>query len=148
MFSVTNILLGMLLLGMWIVASCTARAACTTMRINRPGLTGAMMLTLLAMGGAIACQFGVGMMMGMSSSIGLSTAPETAQQMRLILAAPIWMLVCAMAYRVLLPTTFGKAMAMFLAQALILGAMIVGFNLLANMTGQANMLEVRQMMPF
>lgn len=146
MFSLTSVLLGMLLLGMWIVASCTARAACTTMRLNnKPGLTGAMMLTLLAVAGAVAAQFGVGVMMGMSSALGAS--PEGAANMKLMLVMPVWMIVCAMVYRFMLPTTFGKAMCMFAAQVVIVGAMMVGFNMLANMTGQSNLMEVRQMMP-
>ena len=146
MFSLTNVLLGMMLTGMWIVAACTARAGCTTMRIARPGLTGAMMLTLLAVGGAIASQFAVGMLMGMSL-LGLSAPPESHEQMRMMLAMPVWMLVCAMVYRFMLPTTFGKAMIIFLAQALIVGAMMIGFNMLANATQQGNLMEVKQMLP-
>lgn len=146
MFSLTNVLLGMMLTAMWIVASYTVRAGCTTMRIGKPGLTGAMMLTLLAVGGAIASQFAVGMLMGMSI-LGGSPAPEAAEQMRLMLAMPVWMLVCAMVYRFMLPTTFGKAMIIFLAQAVIVGAMMVGFGMLANATQQPNMMDVRQMLP-
>lgn len=146
MFSLTSVLLGMLLLGMWIVASCTARASCTTMRLNnKPGLTGAMMLTLMAAGGAVAAQFAVGMLMGMSSAVG--AAPEAAVQMKTMLVMPVWMLVCAMVYRFMLPTTFGKAMCMFMAQVVIVGAMMVGFNMLAKLTGQVNLMEVRHMMP-
>lgn len=146
MFSLTNVLLGMVLTAMWVTAACTVRAGCTTMKVNRPGLTGAMMLTLIAFGGAIASQFAVGMLMGMSL-LGLSAQPESAEQMRMMLAMPVWMLVCAMVYRFMLPTTFGKAMIMFLAQALILGAMVVSLGMLAKATGQHNLMEVRQMLP-
>ena len=92
MFSLTSLLLGMVLTAMWIVASCTVRAGCTVMKINKPGLTGAMLLTLVAVGGAIASQFAIGTLMGMSL-MGIAAEPSTADQMRLMLAMPVWMLV-------------------------------------------------------
>jgi hypothetical protein len=146
MFSLTNVLLGMVLTAMWVVAACTVRAGCTTMKVNKPGLTGAMMLTLIAFSGAIASQFAVGMLMGMSM-LGLGQQAESAEQMSMMLAMPVWMLVCAMVYRFMLPTTFGKAMIMFLAQAVILGAMLVALGMLGKATGQHNLMEVRQMLP-
>jgi hypothetical protein len=146
MFSVTSLLLGMMLTSMWIVASCTARAGCTVMKINKPGLTGAMMLTLVAVAGAIASQFAIGTLMGMSL-MGMAAEPSTADQMRLMLAMPVWMIVCAMVYRMMLPTTFGKAMCLFAMQAVVVGAMALGMSMLAQSTQQRHLMELRQMMP-
>jgi hypothetical protein len=145
MFSLTNVLLGMLLTGMWVVAACTARAGCTSLRVAKPGLTGAMVLTLVAAGGSIAAQFAMGMMTGMSM-FGHAMQAH-AEQIRMLLALPVWMLVCSVVYKSMLPTTFGKAMIIFVLQAAIIGAMMLGFSLLANFTHSQALLQVRSMLP-
>lgn len=147
MFSLTNILLGMLMTTMWVVGACVIRSACSTMRMPGPGFTAAMMLTLLAGAGAVATQFALGVMTGMSA-FGFVMDQPAAEHLRMMLAAPVWMLVCAMVYKSMLPTTFGKATIIFMSQALVIAAMVVGFSLLANVTHSATLMQVRSMMPF
>jgi len=145
MFSLTNVLLGMFLTALWVVAACAVRSGCTMLRMPKPGLTGAMTLVLVAAAGSIASQFALGMMTGMSA---FKLDAHAAEQARLMFALPVWMLVCGTVYKCMLPTTFGRAMSIFIGQALIVAAMLMGLGLLANMTHSAAMLQVRGMMPF
>lgn len=147
MLTMTNLLLGMMVAGMWVAAACSARFTCSAMRLPKPGFAPALLLTLLAAGGAIACQFAVGTMMGMAvASAAVQT--EVSEQVRTMLVMPVWMLVCAMIYRVMLPTTFGKAMTVFFGQAIVATAIMVAVSLLANATQQPNLVELRSMLPF
>jgi len=147
MFSLTNILLGMFLTAMWVVAACSVRSACTMMRMPKPGLAGAMTLVLVAGAGSIAVQFALGMMTGMSA-FGFSVKADTADHLRLIFALPVWMLVSASVYKCMLPTTFGKATMIFLGQALLMAGMILGLHMLAHATHSQALLQMRGMMPF
>lgn len=146
MFSLTNILLGMCLMVLWMVSACVLRSGCVTLRTAQPTFSGAMLLVLLSAAGAVATHFALGMTMGMSF-FGLSVNEHAATQARTLLALPVWMLVCATVYKCLLPTTFGRAMVLFIAQAVIIGGLMIGFGMLANATQQPNLLELRQMLP-
>ncbi len=146
MFTLTNLLLAMVLTGIWLAGAAVARSCCKSMKVNQPGMASMMLLSLMAIAGAVAAQFTLGAMMGMSL-LGMSAEPSTAEQLRMMLAMPIWMLVCATIYRMMLPTTFGKAMCIFLAQAVVASAIMVGFSMLANITGHETLMQVREMLP-
>jgi hypothetical protein len=146
MLTLSNLLLGMLLVSLWLLSAYIIRTCCKTMKAPQPGLMGAMMLVLLTAGGAVALQFTLGMLTGFSA-LGFSLDGDSASQLRLALAVPVWMLVGASVYRFMLPTTFGRAMIIFLVQAGVIAVALVGVNMLANATQFAALRQACEMLP-
>jgi hypothetical protein len=147
MLSLSHMFMGLVLVSLLLLASFVMRACCKTMKAPQPGLLATMMLVLMAAGGSLAMQFGLGMALGFSM-LGFELEPAEATSVRMALTAPIWMLVGASVYRAMLPTTFGKAMVMFLIQAAVVAAAVTGLGVLATASQSPALLEMRQMLPW
>jgi len=144
--TLSNLLLGAMLLSMWMMSAWAIRACGKTMKAPQPGMTGAMMLVLLASAGSVAMQFALGMTVGFSA-FGFRLDPAAAAQLKLAMAAPIWMIVSACVYRAMLPTTFGKAMIMFLCQAALIGMLLTAMAMVAHLTQMPALAPMRQLLP-
>jgi hypothetical protein len=147
MLTLSNILMGVLLVSMWVVAAFVIRGCSKTLKTPQPAMPGAMMLVLLTAAASVAMQFILGMTMGFSM-LGFQIDPAAATHLRIGLTAPIWMLVGASIYRSLLPTTYGKAMTIFVMQAAIVAAMAIGVTMLASVTEAPALMDMRQMFPW
>ena len=147
MLTLSHMFMGLVLVVLWVVAALVMRGSCKALKAPQPGMLSAMLLVMLASAGSLAMQFALGMALGFSM-FGFEIAPADATHLRLAMTAPIWMLVGASVYKAMLPTTFGKAMTMFVMQAAIVAASVAGLAMLASMTKSPALMEMRQMLPW
>jgi hypothetical protein len=146
MLTLSNILMGVILVSLWLMAAGVLRGCCKALKTPSPGMPGAMLLVLLATAGSLALQFMLGMTLGLPAVNG-HLEPQAASNLRIGLTTPIWMLVGASVYRSMLPTTFGKAMSMFIVQAAVVAAILGGLCMLAAVTRAPALMQMRQMLP-
>lgn len=134
-----TLMLGMVMFVLWVIAAWVLRMGCGTVLGRggrKPGLLGAMMLVLLAAAATVGTQFALGAMMGMSS-FGFEVTAETANRLRLMLSLPLHLIVTATIYKMLLPTTFGRATLIWAVQAAVIVALFMLFRCVAVNAGAA-----------
>jgi len=120
---------GGMMFAVWMVASMLLRVSCAVNGVRQPRMVGAAVLMLVVGVAGVLVHAAMSMGMGMTAS-GLRMPPEAAPKLMVMLGVPVHMLVAATAYRLMLPATFGKAMAVWVVQMLAMAALLVGFNML------------------
>jgi len=116
---------GGLLVLLWLISSFTLRMGCMISRVPKPGFVGAATL-MLAVGAMTAtAHFGLGVLMGMSPG-GMNLSGTDAARLAAGLGLPAHMLMAATIYKIMLPTTFGKAMSVWVLQMSLLLVLIAG----------------------
>lgn len=137
---------GGMMFSLWLIAAMLLRLACLMNGTPRPRLVGASMLVLIVAGVTAAMHTGLSFAMGMTAE-GLHMQPGAAGRLMLMLGLPVHMLIAATAYRIMLPTTFGKAMAVWVVQAVAMAALVIGFDMLMMAIVPQGWSQVRGMLP-
>lgn len=123
----TMMFLGAMLFALWMVAAMLLRMSCMLNSVPRPRMVGASVLVLVVAGASVAMHAALSIGMGMTTQ-GLGLEHEYGRRLLVMLGVPVHMLVAGTAYRMLLPTTFGRAISVWIVQML-------GMALVAAMLG-------------
>jgi hypothetical protein len=145
MLDFTMILLGMFAIALWIIAATVLRAGCMFFRAPKPGFVGALTMVLLVAGATMAMQFLMGFTLAMQP-LGLDQNPQAADSVRHTFMVPLHMLAAATIYKLMLPTSFGRAMLIWVAQVLMAVALFVVFAMVLSSANPSAWTSLRGMM--
>ena len=143
MLNFTTLFLGMFMVVMWMAGVAVLRSACGISKAPKPGFVGAMALVLFVGGATAVLQFVLSMTLGMS---GLGNDAHAVTMLRTLLAVPSFMLVAAMIYKMMLPTTFGRGTAICLVQMLVCFCLLMVFSMVVSSLSPSSWAQMKTMM--